>query len=445
VNPSPIAFMSYARDDDEHDLGRLSNLRIRLSGELGAQSGETFPIFQDREDIAWGQQWRKRIDESLDGVTFLIPILTPRFFRSAACRDELKRFLKREEELRRGDLILPIYYLDSSTLNDPAKRSNDDLAEIIHSRQYWDWRQLRFEPLDSKKFGETIAKMAKQLITALERPALADPARTLSGLGVQTGGTAEPFKEAAASHSPAFFFPRGATIASFGYPNEQEYSFDGDKVIYLRLLPKSSKDQPKVGRSILKKLFYNNRSLIPMSPTIGGLVSSNDYGWVVIDPTTDNTTKGITQGFSTGELWGINSQVFVPADFQQFARRATASQTALPILNTERLYTRTLENYVSTAASEFKLQLPFVVEVGALGLKGVLMGAPHPEAPGGHYYGPFREDSLIQRYELDSATLGSLHDVLRQFLDELYDLAECVRSSILTEEHVTRSKIPPLA
>lgn len=56
--------MSYARDDDEHDLGRLSNLRIRLSGELGAQSGETFPIFQDREDIAWGQQWRKRIDES---------------------------------------------------------------------------------------------------------------------------------------------------------------------------------------------------------------------------------------------------------------------------------------------------------------------------------------------------------------------------------------------
>ena len=73
------------------------------------------------------------------------------------------------------------------------------------------------------------------------------------------------------------------------------------------------------------------------------------------------------------------------------------------------------------------------------------MGAPHPEAPGGHYYGPFREDSLIQRYELDSATLGSLHDVLRQFLDELYDLAECVRSSILTEEHVTRSKIPPLA
>ena len=114
--------MSYARDDDEHDLGRLSNLRIRLSGELGAQSGETFPIFQDREDIAWGQQWRKRIDESLDGVTFLIPILTPRFFRSAACRDELKRFLKREEELRRGDLILPIYYLDSSTLNARLRR-----------------------------------------------------------------------------------------------------------------------------------------------------------------------------------------------------------------------------------------------------------------------------------------------------------------------------------
>jgi hypothetical protein len=108
-----------------------------------------------------------------------------------------------------------------------------------------------------------------------------------------------------------------------------------------------------------------------MSSTIGGLISPNDYGWVVLDPRSNNTTKGITQGFSTGELWGINSQVFVPADFQQFVRRATASQTALHILGAERLYTKTLESYVSTAASEFKLQLPFVVEVGAVGLKGV--------------------------------------------------------------------------
>ncbi len=66
--------MSYDREDD--DSGRLSELRVRLSGEVAAQLGGPFPIFQDREDIAWGQQWKKRIDESLDSVTFLIPIVT---------------------------------------------------------------------------------------------------------------------------------------------------------------------------------------------------------------------------------------------------------------------------------------------------------------------------------------------------------------------------------
>jgi cobaltochelatase CobT len=130
--------MSYARDDDAHERGRLSELRTRLTGEVAAQSGDPFPIFQDREDIAWGEQWRKRINGSIESVTFLIPILTPRFFRSNACRDELERFLQREQELGRGDLILPIYYLDSPPLNDPAKRSSDALAETIHSRQYWD-------------------------------------------------------------------------------------------------------------------------------------------------------------------------------------------------------------------------------------------------------------------------------------------------------------------
>jgi cobaltochelatase CobT len=53
MTSSPIAFMSYARDDDAHEGGRLSELRSLLSGELGAQSGEDFPIFQDRQDIAW--------------------------------------------------------------------------------------------------------------------------------------------------------------------------------------------------------------------------------------------------------------------------------------------------------------------------------------------------------------------------------------------------------
>lgn len=68
--------MSYVRMDDAHENGRLSQFRERLSGEVRMQTGESFEIFQDRNDIKWGQQWEERINGTLDAVTFLIPIIT---------------------------------------------------------------------------------------------------------------------------------------------------------------------------------------------------------------------------------------------------------------------------------------------------------------------------------------------------------------------------------
>jgi cobaltochelatase CobT len=51
----PSAFMSYVRSDDDHDGGRITKFRERLEGEVRMQAGKAFPIFQDRNDIAWGQ------------------------------------------------------------------------------------------------------------------------------------------------------------------------------------------------------------------------------------------------------------------------------------------------------------------------------------------------------------------------------------------------------
>ncbi len=71
------------------------------------------------------------------------------------------------------------------------------------------------------------------------------------------------------------------------------------------------------------------------------------------------------------------------------------------------------------------------------------MGAPHPESSSGHYYGPFREASLVRRYTLRDTKRAMLLDILRQFFDELYDLAECSRSEVLTDEYVRLNDIPP--
>lgn len=97
-----MAFMSYLRRVDEHDRGRLTELRKRLEGEVQVCTGEAgFAIFQDRGDVSWGQQWQTRIKDSFDGVTFLIPIITLGFFQNKPCRDEVKRFLQREKTLER--------------------------------------------------------------------------------------------------------------------------------------------------------------------------------------------------------------------------------------------------------------------------------------------------------------------------------------------------------
>ncbi|MCI5210189.1 MAG: TIR domain-containing protein [Candidatus Electrothrix sp. ATG2] len=135
--------MSYVNDDDKYANGKITQFREHLSRAVKAHSGKPFEIFQDKKDIKWGQQWQERINDALDGTLFLIPIITPSFFNSLACRDELERFLKREKGLGRGDLILPVYYFDCPVLNDKEKLKQDPLVEIIAARQREDWRELR--------------------------------------------------------------------------------------------------------------------------------------------------------------------------------------------------------------------------------------------------------------------------------------------------------------
>ena len=119
----PGSFMSYVHSDDKYK--QLTTLRERLSDEVGMQIGIEFPIFQDTKDIHWGQNWEQRIKNALDEeMTFLIPIITPGFFNSEPCRDELERFIEVETKLNRNDLILPIYFVDTPLLNNAELRGN---------------------------------------------------------------------------------------------------------------------------------------------------------------------------------------------------------------------------------------------------------------------------------------------------------------------------------
>src|SRR6266571_3397840 len=81
----PIGFLSYTSFDDEHNRGWISDFCKALSGEVRAQTGSPFPIFQDRGDVKWGQDWKLRINGALQTATFLFPMITPNFFSSTEC------------------------------------------------------------------------------------------------------------------------------------------------------------------------------------------------------------------------------------------------------------------------------------------------------------------------------------------------------------------------
>ncbi len=168
-NKQSVAFLSYVRSDDKHENERLTQFCERLSAEVKMQTGEKFPIFQDRKDIKWGQNWKERIENTLDEVTFLIPIITPSFFKSTPCRDEFKRFIERENNLNRNDLILPVYYVSSDLIEIKERCVDDDIATIIASRQLVDWRNIRFEPPTAPEYGKKLAEIAVQIKESLVR------------------------------------------------------------------------------------------------------------------------------------------------------------------------------------------------------------------------------------------------------------------------------------
>jgi hypothetical protein len=166
--PQAQAFMSYAHIDDRH--GRLTRFREELGGEVHVHLGREFAIFQDWNDIGWGQNWKARIQQSLEQeAIFLIPILSPSFFNSGPCQAELRAFLDKETNLGRDDLVLPVYYVDCPLLHDQAALANNDLARTIAARQFADWRELRTKSFITPVVMNALAALAKKIRDALAR------------------------------------------------------------------------------------------------------------------------------------------------------------------------------------------------------------------------------------------------------------------------------------
>ena len=164
------AFLSYTRLDDEFFGGAITSLRRLL--ELGVQvvSGDrTFNIFQDVDGIELGQKWQQRLNEAISTSRFLIPIVTPLFFKSDPCRDELNRFLEHEKSLGRNDLILPIYFVTAPVLERPELKKEDAIASEIATRERYDWRVEADLPPNDPQIRRSVRQLALKISDAMAR------------------------------------------------------------------------------------------------------------------------------------------------------------------------------------------------------------------------------------------------------------------------------------
>src|SRR5262249_2242233 len=146
-----------------------------------------------------------------------------------------------------------------------------------------------------------------------------------------------------------------------------EYKFVATHAAYIRLFPISN--QSAVGLAKITALF-ETRKMPPMSTTIGGLVARNRFGPIILDPEGQTTISGLTQGFPTGELWGVSGKIFVPHVLDHYFKSLQKRILVIPIISFEQLFVKALRDYVHVSTSELDLQVPCTVELGLTGLDG---------------------------------------------------------------------------
>lgn len=159
---TPQGFWSYVHKDNDAMHGAIRRLAEHVQEEYGVLTGGIeLDLFLDSASLKWGDQWRTQLKGAIEGTTFFIPIITPRYFASEECRNELLGFAEQAGELGVEGLIMPLYLVDvpaieTGDLTDPA-------VSLVAESQMEDWRTLRFLDQTTQPYRLAVNRLAKRL------------------------------------------------------------------------------------------------------------------------------------------------------------------------------------------------------------------------------------------------------------------------------------------
>ncbi|HEV7615094.1 MAG TPA: toll/interleukin-1 receptor domain-containing protein [Solirubrobacterales bacterium] len=189
-------FLSYVRKDDDGDHGRILAFANDLREQYRIQTAEPLELFVDRESIQWGEAWEQRIDSAIAGTTFFIPIVTPSYFQSQACRQELLKFVREAERLGLEQLLMSVYWVTVPELEDEPELSTDEAIRVVAKYNWQDLREESFEERDSAIYRKAVREIARELGKR------ADLARKVGDIPVSHIATDTPIESSSEANEP---------------------------------------------------------------------------------------------------------------------------------------------------------------------------------------------------------------------------------------------------
>lgn len=110
-----------------------------------------------------GEEWEKLIGNAILGTTFFIPIITPSYFRSNPCRQELLKFIREADRLGLQKLLMPVYWVTVPELESDGADSTDEAIKAIATHQWQDLRDVRLEDRSSSEYRKAVSGLAAAL------------------------------------------------------------------------------------------------------------------------------------------------------------------------------------------------------------------------------------------------------------------------------------------
>ncbi len=160
----PIIFFSYRRSDDHNLNGLLSRIRATLEQRLKVNFGIDAEVFQDSDDLRSGDNWPEKLDSAIGDAAILLPMITPNFFNSEYCRDELIKFVTKEKALARSDMVIPVLLIPFA---DYSIESKDPLIAQTARRQHVDWARFKAYLNINQELLFAIDKLAEDITQKL--------------------------------------------------------------------------------------------------------------------------------------------------------------------------------------------------------------------------------------------------------------------------------------